>query len=580
MDPAQREHEIKAQHQVYQTLGALQTRLLRIHHSTNPNAEIQCDLFTVDLKKKSGATIAGSSKKAGYEALSYTWGDPQPTVRILVNGLPCWISANLFAALRQLRARERDRVLWTDAICINQNDLKEKAAQVGMMFSIYLKAYRVIVWLGQASPEEEYLFGLLTTYGTRGVDGIRGDLDEPRARRAACELIETKPWFQRTWTRQEVHAAHEVHMACGNQSCTFEDFQFVMDQLLPDMDEIRDTFQPHRDPRERALSARKAYVFFKQHCDNGMYTEGGGSHQDWFRMIMRSSLYEATLAQDKVFAVLGIISEMTKQDCDVTEGFPEIDYSQTVSQVFESFQKHCINVSESLASLQIFYNRDTIGQDLPSWAIDLRRNVTRLMLRFGVFHFSMVEASPPYQVYDEYGLLRLEGMRIGVISSRASPWREGMHREFNSSVLGSYSSGVGLESCFSSHDWWMPDNQGNKGIEELYRILEKRCSYVWATLQPKIWGAIEEYDPDRHRCFVFVSHLAREGDVLVHASGSEMPFILRPEAQLGRFSFLGPVILAMGVVRKLKDRDMFTYAFPRRARAYGMEPKSETFVLV
>ncbi|KAH7176264.1 hypothetical protein EDB81DRAFT_897439 [Dactylonectria macrodidyma] len=171
------------------------------------------------------------------------------------------------------------------------------------------------------------------------------------------------------------------------------------------MDEIRDTFKPHRDPRERALSARRAYVFFKQHCESDMYTEGGGFHQAWFRMIMRSSLYEATLPQDKVFAVLGIIAEMTKEAYDVTEGFPEIDYSKSVSAVFESFQKHTINISQTLASLQIFYDRDAIGQDLPSWAIDLRQNVTCLMLRFGIFHFDMPYTAPPVQAYDEDRLL-------------------------------------------------------------------------------------------------------------------------------------------------------------------------------
>ncbi|KAG4255443.1 hypothetical protein FPRO04_03975 [Fusarium proliferatum] len=485
MDPAQRQAEIGVQCQVYQPLIHQQTRALRVHPSADSDVEIECDLFTIDLKKKSGATVTGNSKKAGYEALSYTWGDPEPTKRILVNGLPFWISANLFAALRQLRLPERPRLLWIDAICINQNDLIEKAGQVGMMFSIYLKAYRVVVWLGQATDDDEYLFNLLETYGREGMGGIRGAVEDSRARRAATELIETKPWFQRTWTRQE----------------------------------------------------------------------------------------------DKVFAVLGIIREITKEAYDVTEGFPEIDYSKSVSTVFESFQKHTINISQTLASLQIFYDRDAIGQDLPSWAIDLRQNFTRLMLRFGVFHFDMPYTAPPVQAYDDYGLLRLEGARIGVIASTESPWQGGMHREFNSEILGSYSSGVGLESCYSSHDWWMPDNQGNKGIEEIYKILEKRCSYNWATLEPRTNDVIEEYNLTRHRCLVFVSHLVREGDIMVHLSGAEVPFVLRPGTEAGRFSFLGPAIIAIGVVRKLKDRDMFTYAFPRRGSGCDVD-SPESFVLI
>lgn len=148
------------------------------------------------------------------------------------------------------------------------------------------------------------------------------------------------------------------------------------------------------------------------------------------------------------------------------------------------------------------------------------------MLRFGAFHFDMPYTVPPVQAYDDYGLLRLEGARIGVIALTESPWKGAMHREFNSEILGSYSSGVGLESCYSSHDWRMPDNQGNKGIEEIYKILEKRSSFKWTALEPRTNDVIEEYNLTRHRCLVFVSHLVREGDIMVHLSGSEMPFVL------------------------------------------------------
>ncbi|RKK63197.1 hypothetical protein BFJ69_g16933 [Fusarium oxysporum] len=66
---------------------------------------------------------------------------------------------------------------------------------------------------------------------------------------------------------------------------------------------------------------------------------------------------------------------------------------------------------------------------------------------------------------------------------------------------------------------------------------------------------------------------------MIHPSGAEMPFILRPDTEAGRFSFLGPAIIAMGVVRKLKDRDMFTYAFPRRGSGCDVG-SPESFVLI
>lgn len=43
------------------------------------------------------------------------------------------------------------RFFWVDAICINQNDLEERSAQVQIMPQIYSKASCVIVWLGDDS---------------------------------------------------------------------------------------------------------------------------------------------------------------------------------------------------------------------------------------------------------------------------------------------------------------------------------------------------------------------------------------------------------------------------------------------
>jgi hypothetical protein len=37
---------------------------------------------------------------------------------------------------------------WYNALYINQEDIQERSYQVGLMWSIYSKAARVVVWLG------------------------------------------------------------------------------------------------------------------------------------------------------------------------------------------------------------------------------------------------------------------------------------------------------------------------------------------------------------------------------------------------------------------------------------------------
>lgn len=60
-----------------------------------------------------------------YHALSYTWGKPDFTSRIVCNGVIYTITQNLFDALRHMREEKIDRFLWIDALCINQTDLIE-----------------------------------------------------------------------------------------------------------------------------------------------------------------------------------------------------------------------------------------------------------------------------------------------------------------------------------------------------------------------------------------------------------------------------------------------------------------------
>jgi hypothetical protein len=96
-----------------------------------------------------------------YEALSYCWGDPkrQHTVYIESPSLEgedlsgpaifsLSIGHSLYEALKHLRRADEPRVVWADAVCINQADLEERSAQVKRMAAIYSLAHRVVVWAG------------------------------------------------------------------------------------------------------------------------------------------------------------------------------------------------------------------------------------------------------------------------------------------------------------------------------------------------------------------------------------------------------------------------------------------------
>jgi hypothetical protein len=62
------------------------------------------------------------------------------------------ITSNLDIALSHLRLELEARLLWIDALCINQCDDHEKSLQLAMMGKIYCQAGSVVAWLG---PEED-----------------------------------------------------------------------------------------------------------------------------------------------------------------------------------------------------------------------------------------------------------------------------------------------------------------------------------------------------------------------------------------------------------------------------------------
>ena len=93
-------------------------------------------------------TVVGLGKRPAYQALSYVWGDLGSRHEILVNQHSIPVTRNLFLALRRLRSPDAVRMIWIDALCINQANVDERNQQVMLMGHIYKNASEVLIWLG------------------------------------------------------------------------------------------------------------------------------------------------------------------------------------------------------------------------------------------------------------------------------------------------------------------------------------------------------------------------------------------------------------------------------------------------
>jgi hypothetical protein len=64
-----------------------------------------------------------------HECLSYLWGSPKAATIIYLKGISrglLSLPTNLDLALRSVQQDGVDRLIWIDAICINQHDLEER----------------------------------------------------------------------------------------------------------------------------------------------------------------------------------------------------------------------------------------------------------------------------------------------------------------------------------------------------------------------------------------------------------------------------------------------------------------------
>jgi Heterokaryon incompatibility protein (HET) len=100
--------------------------------------------------------------KVQYEALSYTWGDPRDRGSITCDGREILATKPCLDAIQHLRLRLQPRLLWIDAVCINQESLPERSQQVKLMGKIYHQAAKVLVWLGCKDGNTPTAFELLS----------------------------------------------------------------------------------------------------------------------------------------------------------------------------------------------------------------------------------------------------------------------------------------------------------------------------------------------------------------------------------------------------------------------------------
>lgn len=161
-----------------------------------------------------------------YETTSYTWGgeDGDNTLckpiflgaywDVLIQTRNCW------SMLASMRLPRGFRVIWVDAICINQKDPNERRAQVAAMAQIYSQCRRVCVYLGpDIVPDTATQYPLRQQFKVREKPNKYTEADpDPKQVDDTVDLEELlkKRYFSRVWIVQELILAREAAIRVGD----------------------------------------------------------------------------------------------------------------------------------------------------------------------------------------------------------------------------------------------------------------------------------------------------------------------------------------------------------------------------
>ncbi|EEU46690.1 uncharacterized protein NECHADRAFT_77319 [Fusarium vanettenii 77-13-4] len=330
-------------------LKSHQIRILHLHPGKRKDP-IRCVLQT--------ALLDDGPK---YEALSNAWGDPLDCRSIEVDGRRKSITVNLYHALLRLRYPRRERCLWVDALCINQDNDIEKSHQVKLMSKIYSRTRRAILWLGDFSygpiakvnqiPRKTATatFALIkamaaNNHYSSGHEGGNRELADQGIAGLSC--LFQLPWWNRAWTLQEAVLPSNATVVCGTVQLPLSSF---MEAYMHSISHLEQGCCENTDDWDPFWNQLHGLVSTKENIQGGRHRINDALN------IFRAR--HASDPRDRIYAYLGLGSDISA------------NYSIPHEEVFKLAARALVEETGTLYSLLRTYEENR-SPSLPTWAPD------------------------------------------------------------------------------------------------------------------------------------------------------------------------------------------------------------------
>ena len=330
-----------------------QTRLLHILPSSSLDAPIHCELHIISL-----------DDPPLFDAISYCWGDSTETRVIFMNSKLRNITINLHDALRRFRDETERRVVWADAVCINQGDIDERVYQVKLMHLVYSKAELVRIWLGEADDTTHIALDAISQIDRSGDDPsvpalqLGAVISLPVLLCALATFIE-RPWFSRTWVVQERQLARwNPEYYVGDQIVVASRLKIMLFAVWFQKLELSSRLSTRADCDLLArLTTRIPQVVTT--TTSNMATEEPGR----MGMLLESlAPLQCTDPRDKVFGVMALLPALRSIPVDYDSPPAELYMAATVCTMLHENSLDILMASSG----QIHVTRPGV-----SWALDL-----------------------------------------------------------------------------------------------------------------------------------------------------------------------------------------------------------------
>ncbi|KAH0536279.1 hypothetical protein FGG08_006840 [Glutinoglossum americanum] len=377
-------------------------RLLQI--LSGADEPIRCSLEVADL-----------GDEPLYDCLSYTWGDPlyhelsgpqdirrtsnERNNLITCDGLVLCITENLREALLQLSRDasssaagrgqyQRQRLIWIDAVCIDQGNVPERNSQVAMMNKIYQAAKTVVVWLGIEDVHTRAAIEVMNRLSSIPPEKLKvelpPDLDDSEVYRAlGIPYVEPqqwldyaaflqRSWFSRVWVIQEIFVARNIVVFCGSNVLLWSDIS-TSSQVLREtqLGELLTSVATTAVNPSWVKSSETSTTYVGNTLTNPFIFENmrkKATSLNLEKLLVYGRYFNAADDRDRVFALLGM------REQSLVHRVPyhiQPDYNFNTQQVYTkaSWATIC-----EMADLNLFSLVEDASfrrlQNLPSWVPD------------------------------------------------------------------------------------------------------------------------------------------------------------------------------------------------------------------